>query len=75
MPRVRRNRGAPESGRAETQAPAVRFKLPGSFRLCLLGEPLQNREERCCLQVRPRILAGLAGASGRGLGVRRPFPP
>ena len=104
LPRAAPNLGrAPERGRAETQAPAVRFTLPGAFRLCLLGGALQNwsrclipchsgrpgtarwtprpdfpclhREERCSLQVRPRILAGLAGASGLGLGVRRPFPP
>ena len=43
LPRAAPNLGrAPKRGRAETQAPAARFTLPGSFRLCLLGGALQN---------------------------------
>ena len=44
MPRAAPDPGrVPESGRAETQAAAVRVTLPGTFRLCLLGGALQSR--------------------------------
>lgn len=44
MPRVAPDpERVPESGRAESQAAAVRFTLPGTFRLCFLGGALQSR--------------------------------